>query len=83
MFWHGNFCVRRRPLARITEKQTAEFRAQTSPIKSGLCRKKLRKRNIGSNCDSGISANDTTANLHKEASELLAIFSAIGKRLKQ
>jgi len=27
------------------EKQTAEFRAQTSPIKSGLCRKKLRKRN--------------------------------------
>jgi four helix bundle protein len=33
--------------------------------------------------DSGISANGTTENLRKEASELLAIFSAIGKRLKQ
>jgi four helix bundle protein len=33
--------------------------------------------------DSGISANDTTESLHKEASELLAISSAIGKRLKQ
>jgi four helix bundle protein len=33
--------------------------------------------------DSGICANGTTANLHKEASELLAIFTAIGKKLKE
>ncbi len=33
--------------------------------------------------DSGISANDPTTELHKEASELLAIFTTIGKKLKE
>ena len=33
--------------------------------------------------ESGISANTTATALHKESSELLAIFTTIGKRLKQ
>jgi four helix bundle protein len=33
--------------------------------------------------DSSTCPNSVAADLHKEASELLAIFSAIGKRLKQ
>ena len=32
--------------------------------------------------DSGISSTDDAKNLHKECSELLAIFTAIGKKLK-
>jgi four helix bundle protein len=33
--------------------------------------------------ESGICQADLSANLHKEATELLAIFTAIGKNLKQ
>src|SRR6478736_1274511 len=33
--------------------------------------------------EAGIGARDSAQDLHKEASELLAIFTAIGKKLKQ
>jgi four helix bundle protein len=33
--------------------------------------------------ESGISQTDCAANLHKESTELLAIFTSIGKRLKE
>src|SRR5436309_3353584 len=33
--------------------------------------------------ESGIISNDRAKDLHKESSELLAIFTAIGKKLKQ
>jgi hypothetical protein len=33
--------------------------------------------------EAGIGARDSAQYLHKEASELLAIFTAIGKKLKQ
>ncbi len=33
--------------------------------------------------ESGISKTESAANLHKESTELLAIFTSIGKRLKE
>ena len=33
--------------------------------------------------ESGISTADSSANLHKESTELLAIFTTIGKKLKK
>ena len=33
--------------------------------------------------ESGISKTESVANLHKESTELLAIFTSIGKRLKE
>ena len=85
MFLHDSFCVPLLQSGRNIAKQTVVFHAPILQIKSERVQKEASETQywIELLMEAGIGARDSAQDLHKEASELLAIFTAIGKKLKQ
>ena len=83
MFLADNCCVPQHQLAPTTAKPTGEYRVQISLIKLALSKKEAAETQCWLELliESSI-AKDQAAVLLQEASELLAIFTSIGKKLK-
>jgi len=84
MFSAGSSCVRQRRSAQIIGKQTVVCRVPISPTKIGTVQKEAAETQYWLELliESPI-AKEQALSLHQEATELLAIFTSIGKKLKE